>query len=67
MRHSNPATTEIYLHTDTEKAEAGIAAQLYSLYHGHRATESREELRHIIDRLNPQQIAQLAQIAAAMA
>ena len=33
MRHSNPATTEIYLHTDTERAEAGIARQLYDFYH----------------------------------
>lgn len=34
MRHSNPATTEIYLHTETEQAEAGIAQQLYNRYHG---------------------------------
>lgn len=34
MRHSSPATTQIYLHLDTEKAEAGIAQQLYALYHG---------------------------------
>ena len=33
MRHSNPATTEIYLHNDTERAEAGLAQQLYNLYH----------------------------------
>lgn len=33
MRHSNPATTEIYLHNDTEKQEAGIAQRLYNLYH----------------------------------
>ena len=33
MRHSNPATTEIYLHNDTERAEASIAQQLYDLYH----------------------------------
>lgn len=37
MRHSNPATTEIYLHTETEQAEAGIAQQLYNLYHGAKA------------------------------
>lgn len=29
MRHSNPATTEIYLHTDTGAQEAGIADQLF--------------------------------------
>lgn len=33
MRHSNPATTEIYLHNDTEQQEAGIARELYNLYH----------------------------------
>ena len=33
MRHSNPATTEIYLHNETDRQEAGIAAQLYALYH----------------------------------
>lgn len=34
MRHSNPATTEIYLHNETEKAEAATAAKLYAYYHG---------------------------------
>lgn len=34
MRHSNPATTEIYLHVDTERQEIEIATQLYNLYHG---------------------------------
>lgn len=33
MRHSNPATTEIYLHNNTEMQEAGIAANLYEYYH----------------------------------
>lgn len=33
MRHSNPATTEIYLHNNTAAAEANIAQQLYNLYH----------------------------------
>ena len=37
MRHSNPATTEIYLHNDTEKTEVLLAQQLYNLYHGQRA------------------------------
>lgn len=68
MRHSNPATTEIYLHNDTEKAEAGIAQQLYNLYHGTGTTEgSRSKLESLLDRLNPQQLEQLAGIAAAMA
>lgn len=33
MRHSSPATTEIYLHNDTERQEANIAQELYNLYH----------------------------------
>lgn len=33
MRHANPATTEIYLHVDTEKQEATTAQQLYNIYH----------------------------------
>ena len=67
MRHSNPATTEIYLHNDTEKAEAGIAQQLYDLYHGRGYTDGRAQLEQIIDRLTPAQIEKLADIAAAMA
>ena len=66
MRHANPATTEIYLHTDTEKAEAGIAQQLYNLYHGSQATDGREKLAAMIERMNPQQLEQLAGIAEAM-
>lgn len=34
MRHANPATTEIYLHNNTDRQEAGIAQQLFDLYHG---------------------------------
>ena len=66
MRHANPATTEIYLHNDTEAAEVNIAQQLYNLYHG-TATDTGERLQVIINRLNPQQLEQLASIAAAMA
>lgn len=33
MRHANPATTEIYLHNDTERQEAETARELYRLYH----------------------------------
>ena len=66
MRHSNPATTEIYLHNDTEKQETTIAQQLYNLYHG-TATDTGERLQMIINRLNPAQLEQLTTIAAAMA
>ena len=67
MRHSNPATTEIYLHNETEKAEAGIAQQLYNLYHGKTGTDTRSTIAQILDRMNAQQLQQLAGIAAAMA
>jgi len=67
MRHSNPATTEIYLHNDTEKQEASIAQQLYNLYHGNAAEDPRAKLEGIISRLNPAQLEQLTGIAAALA
>ena len=70
MRHSNPATTEIYLHNDTEKAEAGIAEQLYNLYHGNQSSEQsskREQIEQIIITMTPQKLEQLAAIAAAIA
>ena len=42
MRHENPKTTEIYLHTNTERAETEIAEQLYSLLHtGKNAPQER--------------------------
>lgn len=66
MRHSNPATTEIYLHNDTEKAEAAIAQQLYNLFHGIEETDHRAALDNILARMNPQQLEQLTNIAAAM-
>lgn len=67
MRHANPATTEIYLHNDTEKQEAGIAQRLYNYYHGKAETDSKDKLQAIIDRLTPAKMEQLAGIAAAMA
>lgn len=67
MRHSNPATTEIYLHTDTEKQEATTAQDLYNLYHGTGSNNTRSKLQSLLERLNPAQIEQLTGIAAAMA
>ena len=61
MRHSNPATTEIYLHNDTEKADATIADQLYSLYHGQQANKEKT-LQQVITTLNPLQLEQLANL-----
>ncbi len=65
MRHANPATTEIYLHNDTEKQEADTAQRLYNHYHG-AAEDPRERLKSIIAALNPAQLESLAGIAAAM-
>lgn len=62
MRHSNPATTEIYLHTDLEAQDAETARQLYAMYHG----ESMDELEQLTSRMTPSQIRKLAGIAAAM-
>lgn len=68
MRHSNPATTEIYLHNDTTEAEASTAQALYNLYHGiSRNNDSRAKLESLLDRLPPAKVEQLAGIAAAMA
>lgn len=36
MRHASPATTEIYLHRNTEQQEAEIAQRLYNKYHSER-------------------------------
>lgn len=68
LRHSSPATTEIYLHEDerTEKAERAIAQEVYNLYHG-TGTDNRAKLEQLINRMTPQQLEQLTGIAAAMA
>jgi len=67
MRHSNPATTEIYLHIDTEKKEADIAQRLYNHYHGiDTQSDSREQLQEAIKEMTPEQLEQLAMFARAM-
>ena len=68
MRHANPATTEIYLHNDTEKQEADTAQQLYNLYHNkENQQEGREKLEGILRRMTAAQLEQITDIAAAMA
>lgn len=68
MRHSTPATTEIYLHNDTEKTEAGIAKRLYGLFHGeHTDDASRLRLNALVKRMTPEQVDKLADIAQALA
>ena len=67
MRHSNPQTTEIYLHIDTEKEEADIAQRLYNAYQGIESkTDSRRQLEEALHDMKPEQIEQLAAIAKAM-
>lgn len=67
MRHSNPATTEIYLHIDTEKKEADIAQRLYNKYHGiETQSNGREQLQDAIQGMTAEQLEQLATIAKAM-
>lgn len=65
MRHSNPSTTEIYLHVDTERQETEIATQLYNMYHGidDAHTDSMTKLQKAIQRMNPKQLEQLTAIA----
>lgn len=43
MRHQNPATTEIYLHNDTERQEEDIAQRLFAFYHSKQTTRTKEE------------------------
>ena len=67
MRHSSPATTEIYLHIDTEQKEAEIAQRLYNHYHGiDNAADSREQLQETIQKMSKEQLEQLATIAKAI-
>jgi len=65
MRHASPATTEIYLHNDTEAAEASIAQRLYNHYHGKE--NAAGALEDVLQSLNAAQLEQLTNIAAAMA
>jgi len=68
MRHANPATTEIYLHNDTEKQEAGIAQELYNRYHGITGgTGTRDRIENILQGMSAEQLEQLAGIAQAIA
>lgn len=67
MRHSNPATTEIYLHCDDQKKEAQTAAALYGYYHGRKPAPAAGDLSAILSGLTPAQRLQLASMAAAIA
>lgn len=68
MRHSNPATTEIYLENDTAAQDDNIANQLYRRYHGiEQATDKMQQLQSLIERMTPEQLEQITGIAAAIA
>lgn len=68
MRHLSPATTEIYLHNDTQKQETEIAERLYNYYHGNRGeSDTRNKLDNIICTLDMEQLETLTNIAAVMA
>lgn len=64
MRHSNPATTEIYIHADNLERESTLAEKLYNYYHG--ITEENS-LDNMIKAMTPDQIQQLTAIARTMA
>jgi len=68
MRHANPATTEIYLHNETEKAETDIAQRLYNRYHNiKKSADNRQQLESIFTTLTAEQLKQITGIALAMA
>lgn len=64
MRHSSPATTEIYMHDDDLDTDTGTAAKLYGYYHG---ASAGSDLDAIVQRMSAAQVAQLTAIAAAIA
>ncbi len=76
MRHSNPATTEIYLHNETEKQEAETASKLYNYYHNsdkkeiYTTTETNNNdninMNTFTDGLTQAQINELLNMAAKM-
>ena len=67
MRHSSPKTTEIYLDNESAENDARIAQQLYNHYHGQeQGSSAAERVQAAMQRMNPAQLEQLANIAAAM-
>lgn len=68
MRHASPATTEIYLHRNTEKQEAEIAQKLYNKYHGKaEENDNRAQLETVIAGMSALQLQQLTGIAQSLA
>ncbi len=69
MRHTDPKTTEIYIHEGEreETKAAALAQDLYNLYHGTGSADTRAKLEQLINGMTPAQLEQLTGIAAAMA
>ena len=56
QRHSDPATTEIYIHAE-EREERNTEQQVYNYYFGDRkSTDKRAELTQLVDTLDADQI-----------
>jgi len=68
MRHSNPATTEIYLHEneETEAQDIAMAKKVYARFHGTEEQDNRSRLESLLDGMSMEQIEQMANIATAM-
>lgn len=66
LRHASPATTEIYLHTDTMTEQATTAEALYNYYHNKadgRQIE-RNKLNALLDTMSLEQLKQMEYLAA---
>lgn len=68
MRHANPATTEIYIHTDQEQTEANIAQKLYNHFHGIQDSvqDDINELLSIAEHLTRDEIQSVLTFARAL-
>lgn len=65
MRHASPATTEIYLHVETERQEADIAQALYDRYHASERRDDRANLDSLLKGMTAEQLQALVTIAQA--
>lgn len=68
MRHTDPKTTEIYIHDGESEQEraAQLAQDVYNLYHDKEPEGERAQLEAAINRMTPAQMKVLTGIAEAM-
>ena len=68
MRHTDPKTTEIYIHDGEQEQEraAQLAQDVYNLYHNKTPEGDLTQLQAVIAQLSPEQIKVLNDIAEAM-